>query len=615
MIPYNTKGMAGKTQHYIYSIIYLLLFTSSLLYGKTNSRAFLTASRKEGLMLKQRLACLDSAMNVCKDTTGLLYYEIVAERSQLLFKDAQYYKVAQLTSKYLRRLDVLKHKTSSDYFKRIHSDLLFWYGYSLAHMSRYNEAIKQFYEIAKRYGLNEESVYAAKAYRGLGLVYGMCSKQNKAEEYFRKHLDISKKLNDYESISGSLTNLGILRLQRQQPDSALVFFLEANKVAVQHRHQCDEARILYLIGAAYCYLGQDEFGNKYLQEAIPAAEKQGDYRLVSFIYDFTIQNLVKTGNDSQAKKECLKHYEVVKKYQAKSLEASALLILSGISEREGNYKQAYHYLKLHQEINKYILNEESEERLEAQSVDFDNYKTEQAKEIMRKDMQLSKITLEKRNLWIAILLVIIILIAGILAWFTNRFITQRKLNKILHNRISHLHDRESLRMDSIQNRLKEELNQKDKELMSNLLTQVNVKDTIAAVLHKLLIIKRNFSSVGKESVVIGEMETLLNSLNNSKDWEAFQLYFEQVNDSFLESLTSIYPSLTPGEKRLCALISLNLTTKEIASLINRTVRGIETAKFRLRKKMQLTPDDNLHEIIAQLKNGSQANIPVRPTSV
>lgn len=593
--------MKDKTRHYI--LIFLLLFISSLLYGKTSSEDFLTASKKKGLTLKQRLAYLDSALFFCKDTTRILYYEIIAEQSQLFFKDAQYYKVAKLTSKCLRVLDTLKNKAYSEHFKQIHSDLLFWYGYSLAHMSRYNEAIKQFYEIAKRYGQDEESVYSAKAYRGLGLVYGMCSKPTKAEKYFKKHLEISKKQNDYESISGSLSNLGILQLQKQQPDSALVFFLEANKIAVQHRGECDEARILYLIGAAYCDLEQNELGNKYLQEAIPTAEKQGDYRLVSFIYDFIIQNLVKAGNDSQAKTECLKQYEMVKKYQAKNLEASALFVLSGISEREKDYKQAYTYLKLNREINNSILNEESEELLEAQSIDFENYKMEQAREIMKKDIQLAKVNVEKRNLWITILLVVIILTIATLVWFTKRFITQRQLTGMLHKRIASLQEHENARIDSIQNRMKEELNHKDKELMSNLLTQVNVKDTTTAALNKLQIIKRSFSSAGKESVVICEIENLLNSLNNSKDWEAFQLYFEQVNDSFMENLRKIYPSLTPGEQRLCALISLNLTTKEIASLINRTVRGIETAKFRLRKKMQLVTDDNLNDIILQIKKG------------
>ncbi|MEG2178706.1 MAG: hypothetical protein RRY15_07505 [Bacteroidales bacterium] len=54
--------------------------------------------------------------------------------------------------------------------------------------------------------------------------------------------------------------------------------------------------------------------------------------------------------------------------------------------------------------------------------------------------------------------------------------------------------------------------------------------------------------------------------------------------------------------RLCILISMNLSTKEIASLTHKSIRGIEGAKFRLRKKMALEPESDLYEHITAYKN-------------
>lgn len=532
---------------------------------------------------------------------SLAGYDRIARKAETYFKDAAYFKAAGCAAAALRQIELMKDTAKSDYFRKVHSDLLFWYGYSLAHTGRHDEASRQFYEILRLYGKNESSVYSFKAYRGLGMVSGMRSKQVKANEYFRKCLAIARREKDYDGICGILSNMGVLHLQKLRPDSALVYFLEANKVAVEHRDQCDQARIFYLMGAAYCYLGQLKLSREYLQNAIPIAEKRGDRRLILFIQNSLIHNLVKEGDDIRAKAECLKHYRMAGKFGARDLEAAALATLSGIYSREGNYKKAFEYLSLSRSKSDSLFSKESEERLEAQQADFEHYKLEQAREMMRKDVQLAEITVEKRNLWIVILVAVVCIASVALIWLSRRAVIQCRINNLLKKKIAHLKEQQNLRFDAVQCRLGEEADSKNKELILSLLLQVNVKDTISEVLQKLHLLQRSFSSAGKESVVIGEMKSLLDRLNVDKDWSTFQLYFEQVNDGFFRNLSEAFPNLTSGDKRLCALISLNLTTKEIASLIDRSVRGVETAKFRLKKKMQLSPEESLTDILLKIK--------------
>lgn len=569
---------------------------STEVYGSTES----AKSVKNNSIIEKQQISLDSMLARCNDPANLRCYEIVAEESGLYYKDAQYYKVAELTSRYLRKLDLMKDTARSERFKKVHTDLLFWYGYSLAHMGHYDKAIKQFYDILKLYGSKEDSYSYLKACRGLGAAYGLCNKDAKSEEFSRKTLKAARKLKDYEGVCGSLSNLGVLQLRKQQADSALVYLMEANKVAIQHPEKCEKERVLYLIGAAYCSLEKNDWGIKYLQEAISVAKSKEKYHLLFFIENYYIHRLVKTGHFEEAKKECLKHYETVKKYHAKDLEADALNVLAKLYSREKNYEKAYHYLELNRQANDSLFNKESEERLEALNIDFENYKIEQARKVMQKDIQLSKANIEKRNLWITILLVIVIAFIGFSVWFTKRYFAQRRLARILRKRLENLNAQRNAQLNSMRERLENEVG--NKELITGLITQMDANETIIELQKKIQVLKSSFASGGKVSMLIGEMENLVNSLNKNEDLKAFQFYFEQIHDSFFEHLSETYPDLTQGEKRLCALISLNLTTKEIASLINRTVRGVETAKFRLRKKLQLNKDDSLTDFMTGIKS-------------
>lgn len=84
-----------------------------------------------------------------------------------------------------------------------------------------------------------------------------------------------------------------------------------------------------------------------------------------------------------------------------------------------------------------------------------------------------------------------------------------------------------------------------------------------------------------------------------RGWNDFKLYFEQIHPAFFDRLNASHPDLTAGENRLCAFIVMNLTTKEISALTNRSVRTIETAKFRLRKKLGITKETGLLTFLHQ----------------
>ena len=86
-------------------------------------------------------------------------------------------------------------------------------------------------------------------------------------------------------------------------------------------------------------------------------------------------------------------------------------------------------------------------------------------------------------------------------------------------------------------------------------------------------------------------------LASGEEWEQFQDNFDQVHGNFITRLKEAYPGLTPQELRFSAYIRMNLNTKEIANLLNISVRGVEIGRYRVRKKLLLERKDNLSDFI------------------
>jgi hypothetical protein len=87
------------------------------------------------------------------------------------------------------------------------------------------------------------------------------------------------------------------------------------------------------------------------------------------------------------------------------------------------------------------------------------------------------------------------------------------------------------------------------------------------------------------------------NITSEHDWQMFEQQFDQAHENFFKRLKTNYPDLTPSDLRLCAYLRMNLSSKEIAPLINITLRGVEERRYRLRKRLNLPPDQNLTDFI------------------
>jgi AraC family transcriptional regulator, chitin signaling transcriptional activator len=90
------------------------------------------------------------------------------------------------------------------------------------------------------------------------------------------------------------------------------------------------------------------------------------------------------------------------------------------------------------------------------------------------------------------------------------------------------------------------------------------------------------------------------NINHDEDWEIFERNFAAVHEDFLEKLKTKYPDISAGDLKLAAYIRMNLSSKQIAPLLNISVRSVENKRYRLRKKMGIEHDDNLSDLLLRL---------------
>lgn len=141
--------------------------------------------------------------------------------------------------------------------------------------------------------------------------------------------------------------------------------------------------------------------------------------------------------------------------------------------------------------------------------------------------------------------------------------------------------------------LQSEVSHKNKELANTTLHLIHKNKILNAIKAQLNGLLESNMAQAKKNQIDGLIYRINRELKNEKFQEVFDEYFDDVHQDFISRLKDQHPDLSPRELRLCAYLKMNLTTKEIAPLMNISIRGVEIGRYRLRKKLELERDDNL----------------------
>ncbi|MEI7829642.1 MAG: triple tyrosine motif-containing protein [Prolixibacteraceae bacterium] len=146
-------------------------------------------------------------------------------------------------------------------------------------------------------------------------------------------------------------------------------------------------------------------------------------------------------------------------------------------------------------------------------------------------------------------------------------------------------------------KLRAEMIHRDKELANQTMDLIRKNKFLQNIKDELLKLKRPNNDFAMNDKINNLILKIDKDLDHNKQWEIFESAFDEVHEDFLNRIKAAYPNLTPKELRLCAYLRLNISSKEIAPLMNISVRGVEICRYRVRKKLEIERDTNMTSFI------------------
>jgi AraC family transcriptional regulator, chitin signaling transcriptional activator len=197
------------------------------------------------------------------------------------------------------------------------------------------------------------------------------------------------------------------------------------------------------------------------------------------------------------------------------------------------------------------------------------------------------------NQMLAIYFALLIVLLYLIHSFYKRYYTKQKL-KLLEKKQRELTlarlENEQQVMKVKNSQLISDIESKNRELTITTMSIIKKNEILNTIKKELML-----SQQGEATKKV--IKTIDKNINNKKDWEFLEEAFNNADKDFLKKVKNLHPDLTPNDLRFCAYLRLNLSSKEIAPLINISVRSVEIKRYRLRKKMNLDHEKSLVDYI------------------
>jgi DNA-binding CsgD family transcriptional regulator len=203
--------------------------------------------------------------------------------------------------------------------------------------------------------------------------------------------------------------------------------------------------------------------------------------------------------------------------------------------------------------------------------------------------------------WTIYLILFLLLIYLLYEFDKHRILRNRKAEAAKSEEEIQLKEQEIIKLNT--EKLEQELTFKTQEL-ANLMMNVSRKNeiltTIKDELYKVSAELKGESSAKAKRMLIILNNSIDSNIASDDALKRFEEQFDLVHNNFTKKLKEYHPDLTISELKMCIYVKMDLSSKEIAPLLNLSVRGVETLRYRLRKKLALEREDSLHEYLDKL---------------
>lgn len=465
-------------------------------------------------------------------------------------------------------------------------------------ISNYNKSADNFYKAFNIAKNSNNKANLSDAYNKLGNLYILDKEYDKAFDYFSKSAEIEQKLGNKKGIAATYNNIGEVYRYKGENDKAIEYYKKAVPINIKMGNKQWLAINYENIGTIHHKKGDLKLAYDYYTKALEYAKETNDRTGITSISN----NIGRLYFDRYELKKSLKYLKIAydEAFNISSPEyiKDAAKNLSDVYYTMGEYKKAYAYFQIYIR-NHDKIKQASESRIIIQlETDHKLDKKDKEIEILEEKNKNSKL-----QMYLMILFVIFVIMSSLLMY--NRIkIKHKKTKDLLIANKQRIEAEKALTETQIKNIelekeiLQDDLKYKNKELMNFALHIIHKNDFLVNVKDELKSIKSKDINTSKQ------IRELLIKINQSQklteELDQFQENVENANKEFFEKLNASYPDLTPNERRLAALLRINLSSKEIASLNNISIKAVEMGRYRLRKKLDLSTNDGLNEFFRNL---------------
>lgn len=254
------------------------------------------------------------------------------------------------------------------------------------------------------------------------------------------------------------------------------------------------------------------------------------------------------------------------------LRVELLAKVSKINKELGNYKIAYQEIYASKILGDSLFGSQSQRNTMLFEIK-DSYRKSIIENLkIKKEQELKYANAEREKLNLQLIFSIVLIVITVLATFFGVKLLRKK---------------HALEKNLVKERASAEIEIKKKELALTALQLIEKDKLLEEIKSGLEAVKCDKNDVSVEKI----KSTI--KINSKKTWEEFETRFIQVNSSFYQSLGEKHQNLSRNELKLCALVKLNFSTKEMAQLLGVSADSVNKARYRLRKKLDLQRDDNL----------------------
>jgi DNA-binding CsgD family transcriptional regulator len=203
-------------------------------------------------------------------------------------------------------------------------------------------------------------------------------------------------------------------------------------------------------------------------------------------------------------------------------------------------------------------------------------------------------------------LLFVITVISLYRWQQKKFKLQQKRYEEEQKKLQYIHELELNKTEAelivLRNeKLESEINFKNSELASSAMHLVKKGELLSKIKGELAHIMKGMENQKTASELKKMIKTVSEDDNVDKEWDNFAKHFDKVHSDFVVELKEKHPSITPNELKLSAYLRMNLSTKEIAQLMNISTRGVEISRYRLRKKLQISTETSLFDYLINIQ--------------